>query len=401
MSEKELPIISPHDQDEPKPVRHGLNVLLDPGSLSSGVIIRVVIIALLLIFLGGFIQQIISSLFHVFFMVVLSVLLAYLLTPLVNLIRTPFRNGRLDRFMPRALAIAIVYIVFFSVLGFVIANVAPRVADQGRDFAASLPTYYSGINQSINDMNRRFDRLRIPEALQTRVNDHIVQFGEALTTGVGTLLIGSIIYLPWLVIVPILTFFFLKDVKAIRAGILGLVPKGKWRNRSAHFLEDVNSTLAAYTRAMIISCFFVGTVCAIGFYFLGLKYALLLGVLAGVFELVPLLGPLTIGVIATATAGFGGDSSKAIWVAIFLIVLRIFHDYVSYPKIVRGGIHLHPVLIILSVIAGEQVAGIPGVLMAIPLVAIITVVYKHILAHQGNAEKDEMFESAEVIEAEA
>lgn len=401
MSERKLPIISPHDPDEPKPIRRGLNVLLDPGSLSSGVIIRIVIIALLLIFLGGFIQQIIASLFHLFFMVVLSVLLAYLLTPLVNLIRRPFRNGKLDRFMPRALAIAIVYIVVFSVLGFLIANIAPRVADQGREFGASLPNYYASINQSLNDMNRRFDRLRIPEALQTRVNDNIVQFGEALTTGAGTLLIGSLTSLPWLVIVPILTFFFLKDVKAIRAGVLGLVPIGKWRHRTAAFLEDVNSTLAAYTRAMIISCFFVGTICAIGFYFLGLKYALLLGVLAGVCELVPLLGPLTIGVIATATAAFGGDSSKAIWVVIFLVVLRIFHDYVSYPKIVRGGIHLHPVLIILSVIAGEQVAGIPGVLIAIPLVAIITVIYKHMLAHQGPGEPADPYVAAEEDEVEA
>lgn len=398
MSDKEKSVNDNLDDKETKPASIGNSVLLDKDSFSSSTMIRLVIIALILIFIGGFIERIIYSLFHLFFLVVLAIFLAYLLTPLVNLIRSPFRNRKWDRYMPRALAITIVYVIVFSVLGFVIANVAPRLTEQAREFAASLPTYASGINQSLNDMNRRFDRLRIPEPLQARINADMAQAGEQLTTFVGGLLIASLAFLPWLVIVPILSFFFLKDVKLIRVGILAAVPPGKWRQRTATLLEDVNSTLAAYTRAMIISCFFVGTVSSIGFYFLGLKYALLLGVLAGVFELVPLLGPLTIGIIATTTAGFSGDPRKALWVALFLVIFRIFHDYVSYPRIVRGGIHLHPVLIILSVIAGEQVAGIPGVLIAIPMVAIITVLYKHILEYQG---EQAMVDAIEENEASA
>jgi predicted PurR-regulated permease PerM len=65
--------------------------------------------------------------------------------------------------------------------------------------------------------------------------------------------------------------------------------------------------------------------------------------------------------------------------------LRLTHDYVTYPRIVRDGIHLHPFAVILSVLAGEQIAGIPGVFLSIPIVAIVTVLYKHILAHSGRA----------------
>jgi predicted PurR-regulated permease PerM len=114
-----------------------------------------------------------------------------------------------------------------------------------------------------------------------------------------------------------------------------------------------------------------------------LKYALLLGILAGIFEFVPLLGPLTIGVIVILTGAASEDPWKALYAAIFLVVLRLIHDYVTYPRIVRGGLHLHPLAIILSVLAGEQVAGIPGVFLAIPIVAIATVFYRHILEHQG------------------
>ena len=166
--------------------------------------------------------------------------------------------------------------------------------------------------------------------------------------------------------------------------VLRVFPVGRWRLRAEAVMADVNTTLAAYTRAQIISCLIIAAICTLGFYLLGLKYALLLGILAGIFEFIPLLGPVTIGLIVTATAAASDDPWKAVYVAIFLIVLRIIHDYVTYPRIVRGGIHLHPLAIILSVLAGEQVAGIPGVFLSIPIVAVATVIYRHVLEHQGH-----------------
>jgi predicted PurR-regulated permease PerM len=135
---------------------------------------------------------------------------------------------------------------------------------------------------------------------------------------------------------------------------------------------------------MLISVVLIGTICTAGFYAIGLKYAFLLGILAGIFEFVPLLGPLAIGIIATASVAFGDSPGLAIYVAAFLLVLRLIHDYVTYPRIIRGNIHLHPLLIIITVLAGEQIAGITGVFLAIPIVALLTVIYKHILEHQGS-----------------
>ncbi|MDQ3041582.1 MAG: AI-2E family transporter, partial [Acidobacteriota bacterium] len=163
------------------------------------------------------------------------------------------------------------------------------------------------------------------------------------------------------------------------------------------------TTLAAYTRAQLISCVVIGTLCTIAFYLLGVNYALLLGVMAGILEFIPLIGPLTIAIIAISIASLE-STSEAIYVFIFLAVLRLLQDYVFYPRIVREGIHLHPLAIILSVLAGEQVAGIPGVFLSIPVVALLTVVYKHILEHSGSkgivanilAPKENSEESVEV-----
>jgi predicted PurR-regulated permease PerM len=367
---------------EPKQIEP-VRVVLDPSSPSLRSIIRVTVVAMIFLFIGSRIESVIGSLTYLFFLLVLSIFFAYLISPLVNLIRKPFKAKQIERFMPRGLAIAISYLFVFSVLGVTIASVAPQVSQQARDFAANLPSYSASLERSFNDLNRRFDRLRIPNEVQTKLNEQAVLLGERITAAVGGGLVSFITFLPWLIIIPILGFFFLKDVNSFRLGVLRLFPAGQWRLRADAILSDSNDTLAAYVRACIISCVLIGVVCTIAFYIIGLKYALLLGILAGVFEFVPLLGPLTIGIIAVATVGFGDDPWKAWPVLIFLITLRIIHDYITYPRIIRGGIHLHPVLIILSVLAGEQIAGIPGVFLAIPVVALITVAYKHFLDHQG------------------
>jgi Predicted permease len=364
--------------------RHSRRIFIDPSTPTVRSIFRFVLITLLMLFAAGFVQTVLVSLTYLFFMIVLAVFFAYLIDPLVRVIQKPFELSKLGAFMPRPIAIVAAYIIVFTILGVGIASVAPRVVEQAKELGNNLPAYGAAIRQRSADLTRRFDRLRIPDEVQAKINDRITSVGEDLTSTVGNFLINLITNLPWLILIPILAFFFLKDVHLFRISILRMFPAGRWRLRAEAVMSDINSTLAAYTRAMLISCVLIATICTIGFYLVGIKYALLFGILAGIFEFVPLLGPLTIAIIVTVAAAFSDDPWKALYVAIFLSVLRVVQDYFLYPRIVRGGIHLHPLAIILSVLAGEQVAGIPGVFISIPIVAIVTVLYKHILEHTGN-----------------
>ncbi|MCU0238080.1 MAG: AI-2E family transporter, partial [Pyrinomonadaceae bacterium] len=217
--------------------------------------------------------------------------------------------------------------------------------------------------------------------LNKKVSELIPELGGKITSLVGGLAISILSISPFFFLVPILSFFFLKDVNALRLSLLRMFPSGRWRHRAETFIEDVNITLAAYTRAQLISCFLIGTVCTIGFYFLDVNYTLLLGILAGVLEFIPLIGPLVLAITAITVSAFYSPW-QALYVTIFLAILRIVHDYVTYPRIVREGIHLHPLAIILSVLAGEQIAGIPGVFLSIPIVALLTVLIKHIREHR-------------------
>ena len=365
---------------------HIQRVSLVSSSPSARSIVRVVVIVLLLLAVKDFLGVVISSLTYLFFMIVLAIFFAYLINPLVELIRKPFA-GSYPRLMPRALAIALSFVIVFSVLAVGIYYLAPRISNQARAFVENVPTYTTSVQSAINDMNRRLDRMRIADSVQTQINERINVFlesaGTFITTILGMTAIYALVNLPWLILVPILAFFFLKDAHLFKVGLLRVVPVGDWRSRVESVMADVNNTLKAYTRAQLISCVMIGFICTIGFYLIGNDYALLLGILAALLELIPLLGPLTIAIVATTISGLE-SGSQALWMILFLGVLRILQDYVIYPRIIREGIHLHPLAVILSVLAGEQVAGIPGVFIAIPLVALLTVLYKHILEHTSS-----------------
>lgn len=359
-------------------------VSLVSSSPSARSIVRVVIIVLLLLAVKDFVGVVLTSLTFLLFMVVLAIFFAYLINPLVDLIQRPFADRSWGRIMPRPLAIGISFLIVFSILAVGIYWLAPGISQQARKFVENIPAYTTAVQSTINDLNRSLDRMRISNAVQTQINERINLFldsaGTFMTTLLGLGAIYSVTYLPWLVLVPILAFFFLKDAHLFRVALLRVVPVGDWRARMDLIISDVNNTLVAYTRAQLLSCVLIGILCGVGFYLLGHDYALILGILAGIFEFVPILGPLTIGILATVIAGFE-SGWQSLWTAVFLGTLRIVHDYYTYPRIVREGIHLHPLAVILSVLAGEQVAGIAGVFIAIPIVALATVLYKHVLEH--------------------
>lgn len=374
-------------------------VILDSSTPSIRSVVRIVLVTLVILYLANLVTHLFYSLTFFLFLIVLAIFLAYLLEPLVKIIRQPFEIRQIENLMPRPLAIVLSYLIVFSVVAVFIGYLAPQIAGQLRDFAENLPNYAAITQEQITGLNNRYEQLMLTEEVQSSINQNIGSFVQnttvIITAFLGVFAVNAISYLPWLLIIPVLSFFFLKDGFLFRTMFLNCFPSGNWRARADGLLTDVNKTLAAYTRAQLISCLLIGLVCTLVFTLIGLDYALLLGILAGMFEFIPLLGPLTIGVIATLVGLFSDDPWQAAWTASFLILLRLTHDYVTYPRIVRDGIHLHPFAVILSVLAGEQIAGFPGVFLSIPLVAIATVLYKHILKHSGRKGIFEGFSKSE------
>jgi predicted PurR-regulated permease PerM len=139
----------------------------------------------------------------------------------------------------------------------------------------------------------------------------------------------------------------------------------------------VHALLGNYIRALVILSIATFVAYALFLEFTGAQYSVLLGGIAAVLEFLPVVGPLTASVIILLVSGLSGYS-HLLWLLIFLIVYRLFQDYVLTPYLMAQGVELHPLLVLFGVLAGEQIGGVPGMFFSVPVIAILRVVYVRI-----------------------
>ena len=348
---------------------------------STRVVLRVVFVLLVV----AAVLWILVKITGLILLLVLSIFFAYLVSPLVEFLRRPRTVGRRTVAIPKVIAIVLAYLLITAAIVIVVFFILPSLTNQFPEFADQAKAYWKSLGERTQEI-MRYSR-RMPGPVVDAVNNavpKVVDKVSATATEFATAALGYVVYVPWLILIPILAFFLLKDAESFRRSALLMLPRGRWRWRGDEFFQDVNSTLAAYIRAQLTACLFIGVVCALGFTVLGLPGGLVMGVLAGAFEFVPLVGPLAIAMLAALLAIFHAGFFNAFLVLLFLGVLRIVQDYFIYPRLIGHGIHLHPLAVIFAILAGEKLAGVAGIFLAIPVVAILTVSYRHWLEHRGS-----------------
>jgi predicted PurR-regulated permease PerM len=309
-----------------------------------------------------------------------------LVSPLVEFLRRPRTIGDRTIAIPKVVSIALAYLIILIAIVFAVFVILPTLSNQFPEFADKAKANWKSLGDRTQEIIKYSRRLPPPLVLAAsnaveRATDRV---GTIATELVTVALAYIVIYIPWLVLIPILAFFLLNDAESFRRSALLMLPRGRWRWRGDEFFQDINSTLAAYIRAQLSACVLIGFTCSLGFTLLGLPGALVMGVMAGVFEFVPLAGPLAIALLAALLAMFHAGPFNAFLVLLFLGVLRIVQDYVIYPRLIGQGIHLHPLAVIFAILAGEKLAGVAGVFLAIPVVAIVTVSFRHWMEHRGS-----------------
>ncbi len=362
------------------------------------VILRIIVVLLAV----AIVLWIIVKLTGVILLLILSIFFAYLVAPFVEFLRRPVKIAGRTFEMPRSIAITLAYAVIVGAIISAIYFLVPRLGTQFPEFAEQARVYWKTLGAKAQTLNEYFRQQRMPgplvDALNEAAHNLVGKISETVSSLLTILVSWLVVYAPWLILIPILSFFLLKDVESFRRSALQMLPRGRWRWRGDEFFQDVNSTLAAYMRAQLTACLFIGIVCAIGFTLLGLPGPLVMGFLAGVFEFVPLAGPLGIAVLASILATFHGGVFSGLLILIFLGVLRVVQDYFVYPRLIGQGIHLHPLAVIIAIISGAEIAGVTGIFLAIPVVAIITVSYRHWLEHRGSGGFADLLEPSQAPE---
>lgn len=363
---------------------------------------RVILRVILIVLMVAITLWILVKLTGLILLLILSVFFAYLVSPLVDFLRRPIKISGRPRTMPRVLAISLAYVILIGAIVIAIYLLVPRLGNQFPEFAQQARGYWRDFGASTQRLNDNL-RMRLPPSVMNAINSEVPRVVERVRETFGLVvehMLGWLAYIPWLVLIPVLSFFFLKDAEEFRRSALQMLPRGRWRWRGDEFFQDISSTLAAYVRAQLTACLFIGIVCSMGFALLGMPSPLVLGFIAGVFEFVPLVGPLLIAVLAAFVATLHAGPFSALIVILFLGVLRLVQDYVIYPKLIGQGIHLHPLAVIIAILSGAELAGIAGIFLAIPVVAILTVSYRHWLEHRGSGGLADILETTPATEPE-
>ena len=311
----------------------------------------------------------------VLLIVFLSFILTYLIAPAVERLRHAASVTRYGRPISRGLTV-------FAIYGAIAAAVFPAWALGGHRLQNAIdrmntlvPGHTARFIDQVRATERWSERIALPasvrDALGTltrRVSRSVQDEARALSVEVA----GIRRLVPWLSTVPVVAFLLLTKWTRFRRSTTRVLPTPHLQWRGNEFLRNVNSLLAAYTRAQATSGVIIGVLCWLGFAAMGLPYPGTLGLAAGLLELIPLAGPIVVAVVATAMA-----PGSAVPVLMFLAGLRLLQDYAIYPRLISRAMHLHPVAVVVALWAGAALGGIVGVCLAVPVVGLLQVTYRH------------------------
>jgi predicted PurR-regulated permease PerM len=259
------------------------------------------------------------------------------------------------------------------------------------ELAKQMPARLEAAHLNGEPFNTFYSRLERFGAPSTLIQRGVAAGTTALDEGlrwVGAAFVRLAGYLPWLILVPIFAFFLLKDAAIFRRWAIALAPTGRPRAHAAALLDRIDDALAAYIRAQLVAGLLIGAIVGIGFALFHVPYAAILGVAAGLAEFVPIIGPVMIALVSAVVAGLNAPM-LGVWVLLFLGILRVIEDYVIYPRLMGSNIHLHPLGVILAVLAGAELGGAIGVILSVPILAIVVAIYRYFAERAERAERAE------------
>ena len=317
-------------------------------SISTATIIKV-ILTLAILYFVFIIRDVISLL-------VVSLILAILIDPLADW----FEKKKI----PRTLAVLLVYLVLISLIGLFIVLIIPPLTAQFDQLTNQVPAYWEkikslGENQYLAQYN--------PETLQNWLKNIETNFAAGIFSRLGGIVGG----VASMVLILFLTFYTVIDEKNIKKMALRLIPS-QYQLYVTEMATRVKNKMGAWLKGQLILCFIIGVCVFLGLTILGVDYALVLGIIAGMFEIVPYIGPWLTGILVVFIA-FGQSPTTALLAAAFIIVLQALENNLIVPKVMQKAVGLNPIISILAIIIGAKTAGVVGVALAIPVASALSI----------------------------
>ncbi len=299
-----------------------------------------------------------------------AMIISYVLNPVVSMLA--------GRKMPRSVAVLLIYTVFLTTLAVIAINLIPMFIEQLEELNEHLPEMTLHAQGLMRSMNTRL----IPPGVETGMNNWFYQLENRLAGGISHFLdnIGSTIGVLFnAFIVPFLVFYILKDFDVFERTVVSCLPRSR-RRSIVKLLKDIDDALGNYIRGQFLVCLIIGVLAYIGYVIVGMPYALLFACVVAVFNIVPYMGPF-LGAAPAIVMATTISMRLVLLVAVVNTLCQMLESNVISPQVVGRRLHLHPLLIIFALLVGGEVAGMIGLILAVPVFAAGKVVIQHLLTY--------------------
>jgi predicted PurR-regulated permease PerM len=301
---------------------------------------------------------------------VVAMIISYVLNPVVSMLAA--------RKMPRGIAVLLIYAVFLTCLAVILINLIPMLIEQMEELNEHLPEMTMHAQNIMNNLDNR----GVPVGIKEGVDQWLLQWEDRLAKGISNFMdhIGSTINIVLnIFIIPFLIFYILKDFDVFERAVVSLLPRTR-RKASVRLLKEIDEALGNYVRGQFLVCLIVGILAYIGYMIVGMPYALLMASIVAVFNIVPYLGPFLGAAPAVVMA------STISWKMVLMVIIvnwlcQLLESNIVSPQVVGKKLHLHPMLIIFALLVGGEIAGVVGLILAVPLFAVLKVIIQHFFAY--------------------
>ena len=312
---------------------------------------------------------------------IVAYVLAYLLNPLVE---------RLEKYkIKRKLSIAFVFLGIIGVIALTLFIILPVLYNEISKISARLPQVMETLNQQMIGWRGKIEGSGLPEQILTGIDNHIHEMegnlGSSLDRWLDNLpkFLGSLTYYA---LSPFMAIYFLADWKRMGNWFIRLVPN-KFRMEWFRLWQDINHVLRRFIRGNLVVAVIVGLLIGIGVKIIGMDYALLIGLICGVCDLIPYFGPF-IGAIPAVLLGLTKSTAMAFKIIVVIIVVQQLEGNYISPKLMGDSVGLHPIGVVFALLAGESIAGFWGMVIAVPLAAVLRVIIRYIYFRLVSPEND-------------
>lgn len=317
----------------------------------------------------------------------LGLVVAYVLLPLVNRVHALMPEGLRSRSVARPVAILIVYLAGLALVAGLLSFLAPLVIKQIGLLLSTAPALYLEGQGLVEEALEAWNAYLTPD-LQQLIQDYAQRLGPGILAAIqrGTLrtigiVTNTVSWILGLVVIPFWLFFVLNDSDRVKQGILGLLPD-QLRPDAEALRIIIDRVLGAYIRGQLVLALTVGVMATAGLMLLGLDFALLLGLTAGAFEVFPFIGPI-LGAIPAILVALLQEPGLVLQVIVLFVAIQQIENILLVPKINGAAVALHPALIMVVLVIGQQLFGLIGMLVAVPVTAVLRDVVSYLYMRVG------------------